>query len=229
MELHRGDVHVLRVDFELGEVDDRAVDHDVGVRAVGEEEVGEPRHADPEVGGGLTIPRCIEGQATASDDRHGEEEVLGVEAGGPDDDVHVVVGAVVGHHAARCDRGDAVVDEVDVVAQQCCRDGPVIRNDPSSERRVVRRHGLEEIGSAGEVGLEYCGQDLSEPLVHERDRRAAAVEGVIHPSQRQEPLAVLPHEPQPQPAHGVRNGVEEEPQALGHGLAIGEGGGQPRR
>src|SRR5690606_27353921 len=110
----------------LGEVDDAAVDDDVGVRAVEAEQVGEAGHGDAEVGAGLALPVLVQVDAVPPGHLHRGEELRGGEAGPVDDHVDVVGRAVDGDDAARGDLPDAGGDQAHVVPLQRARPHAVV-------------------------------------------------------------------------------------------------------
>ena len=71
----------------LGEVDDAAVDHDVGVRPVEAEQVREAGDGDAEVRPGVAGPVLVQVDAAAAGHRHRGEELRRLEPGAVDDHV----------------------------------------------------------------------------------------------------------------------------------------------
>src|SRR5690606_15231755 len=104
--------------LQLGEHDDAAVDHQVGVRAVQQKEVREVRDGDAYVGTRISCPLTVQVNTVSSGDRHARQKLRSVEAGSVDDDVGTVQRPVGRDHTPLFDLGDPIGDQHHVVTPE---------------------------------------------------------------------------------------------------------------
>ena len=113
----------------------------------------------PEIRAGVAAPLLVEVDTAAADDRHRHQELRRLEAGAVDDDVDVVLDAVVGDHARRGDLADGFGDEVDVVALERARPHAVVAQHALRAHGIVGHDLRDEVGAIGELGLEVRGEE----------------------------------------------------------------------
>ena len=99
--------------------------------------LGKPGHGHAEVGVGALRPAVAQAAAAGAGDLHREHEVVGLEAGRPDQAVDLVQPAVGGPQALRLDALDRLGHELDVRALQR-RQVVGAEEDPLAPEGVVR-------------------------------------------------------------------------------------------
>ena len=152
-------------DPALREVDDAAVDHDVGVRAVEAEQVGKARDRDAEIRPGVTCPLLVQIESVTTRDPHRRQEVRGLITGAVDDDVDIVLMAVRHQDSRRVDLAERIGDQLHVVAlERACPDA-VVAHDPLRADRIVGRHLFEQVGPVAELIVVVLEQHLAGEVV----------------------------------------------------------------
>lgn len=141
----------------------------------------------------LGPPGFGEARAGTAADVDRPEEPVGVETGRRDDDVDVDLGAVAAAQAVGGDLGDALGDEVDVIAAQ----GSVpagVQQHPLDEGRVVRQRLGDEIGVALEFGLDVAGEHAPVPVVGRVDPAFRVLPLRVDLQRRVDPVVEVPGE-----------------------------------
>ena len=156
----------------LGGLDERLVAR----RRVGplqHEEVREPGHGHGAVAAGTVRPRLVQGHAVATRDRHGTHEALGVEAGGEDQHVELVDGAVGGLDALGHDADDVVGHHVDGVTLDLAVEAA--GDDQALAQRVVGGGQL-----LAQLGVPHRAQAAADHRPDQPTSPAGAGRGLAH-------------------------------------------------
>ena len=169
-------------DAAFREVDDAAVHDDVRVRPVEAEQVREARHRDAEVRPSVAVPLLVQVDAGPTGDLHRRQEGGGLESRAVDEHVDLVFASVGRADASRCDLGDLLADQFDVVALERPRPDAVVAQHPLRPGWIGRGDRRKQVGPVGELDLQIRLEDHAAELV-----------GLAHGGTIRLPVRVDPH------------------------------------
>src|ERR1019366_3926793 len=125
----------------------------IGVGPVNHEEIREAREQGAEIRtGAILTPEFRDSLPATTTYFHREEKIVGFEAGGEDNDVNVVGGAIGRLYPVRGYPENAVRDKRNIFFQQCVIHAPVrIHQDGTCRhRRRIGKHPFQQVGTGGE-------------------------------------------------------------------------------
>ncbi len=200
----------------------------VGPGPVEAEQVGEAGDGDPQVGGGTVPPPLRQHGPVAPHDLHGPQVAVGVEAGGVDDHVDLVVPARLGAHAGGRHGGDGVGDQLHVVAGQGAEPAAVVLEGALAQAHVVGYHLGQQVGIVADLVGHPLGEHLTGGVVQGADRLPLVGPVGVDPHGREPTVARRPEEQQPVPA-AVEGQVAEGPGRPGGDAVVVVGVGEHPR
>ena len=182
----------------------------IGRRPIEAEQVGKPGHRDPEVGCGVIPPDRVQEHAVAAANLHRPEELVGVEAGGEDDRVDRVTGAVGADHRVRGDSLDRIGDQRHIVPPQRAQPAAVVLQHALAEGRILGNHLLEQLRVVADLALHVLGEGDAHLLVGGVDGSLRMRPARIDDQGRQQAVRTRPEDQEAVPA-AVVGKVFEKP------------------